>query len=151
MGTNKPVFEPVFISLTLYHFTGLKVTKMHQNQYKPDYVWISIQFIKNVILLSCTLLVVQSKIHQNEYKQVYYTLFPFLEAVDENPFCNFLKTSWLLQQSVTIGLFLVSYPLRKCILLWPCLQYFTRYVFVFSTLRDVALSSVLYEICVISL
>ena len=32
-------------------------------------------------------------------------------------FCDFLKSSW----------FLVSFPLRKCILSWYCLQYFMRY------------------------
>ena len=30
--------------------------------------------------------------------------------------CDILKNSWLLQQFVTIGVFLVSFPLRKCIL-----------------------------------
>ncbi len=45
-----------------------------------------------------------------------------------NPFfCDFPKNSWLLQQFFTLGEDLVSFPLRKCILLWPCLQYFTRY------------------------
>ena len=44
-----------------------------------------------------------------------------------NPFlCDFLKNSWLLQQSVTIGVFHVPFHLRKCILLWSYLQNFTR-------------------------
>ena len=59
--------------------------------------------------------------------QCYYTLFAFLEAADQNLFCMCSSQKSWLQQSVTIGVFFVSFSLRKL--------YF--YGLVFSTLRDV--------------
>ena len=76
-------------------------------------------------------------IHYDKNNDLHYYLFIFSHSSHfsrqqiQNPksvFVIFLKTFDYCSNLLEQGVFLVSFPLRKWKLLWPFLQYFTRYV-----------------------